>query len=302
MGKKRTDEEFRELLQQNNPTIIPLEKYVNNTTKIKFKCLKCNNEWYTIPKIVLNGHSCPKCALVNQSLNSRKSADQFVKELAQINPNIELLTDYVKSSSKIKCRCKKDGFEWESTPNNLLRGHGCPKCNKLNHLTIDIVKERVKENNKYIKVLTEHIENCNSPIECLCLKCNHTWITNGTKLNSNYGCPTCNMSQGERIIETFLSNNNIDFIPQYYLNVNFSSRNHVYIDFYIPSKNLFIEYNGKQHYIPVERFGGTAKLIDQQLRDNELRNYCHDNNIDLLEIKYTEDVIQTLKNYFYGNK
>lgn len=33
-----------------------------------------------------------------------------------------------------------------------------------------------------------------------------------------------------------------------------------FIDFYIPDFNLFIEYNGIQHYTPVEQFGGKIKF------------------------------------------
>ena len=32
--------------------------------------------------------------------------------------------------------------------------------------------------------------------------------------------------------------------------------NIILVDFYLPDYNLFIEYNGIQHYIPIEYFGG----------------------------------------------
>ena len=40
--------------------------------------------------------------------------------------------------------------------------------------------------------------------------------------------------------------------------------------------------------------GGQLQFERQQARDKELRQYCKDNNINLIEIKYDEDVWETL--------
>lgn len=37
----------------------------------------------------------------------------------------------------------------------------------------------------------------------------------------------------------------------------------MYIDFYIPEYNIFIEYNGEQHYVPIEHFGGELQFSEQ---------------------------------------
>jgi hypothetical protein len=34
------------------------------------------------------------------------------------------------------------------------------------------------------------------------------------------------------------------------------------IDIYFPKYNIAIEYNGEQHYIPIEHFGGILELQD----------------------------------------
>jgi hypothetical protein len=62
------------------------------------------------------------------------------------------------------------------------------------------------------------------------------------------------------------------------------------VDFYIEYKNqdYIIEYNGAQHYKPNKRMGGVLALKIQQQRDADLRKYCSENNIKLLEIKYDE--------------
>lgn len=52
------------------------------------------------------------------------------------------------------------------------------------------------------------------------------------------------------------------------------------------NKVVFIEYNGIQHYFPVELFGGVNAFNKQIARDNAVRNYCKENNIILLEYCY----------------
>ena len=58
----------------------------------------------------------------------RKTHEQFLFQMQTKNPNIEILTRYEKDSVKVLCRCKICGFEWWSTPSNLLQGKGCKQC------------------------------------------------------------------------------------------------------------------------------------------------------------------------------
>ena len=50
--------------------------------------------------------------------------------LRKVNPDIEVIGDYVKSNIKIKVKCKICGHEWEAKPNNLTQGSGCPICRR----------------------------------------------------------------------------------------------------------------------------------------------------------------------------
>lgn len=55
-------------------------------------------------------------------------------------------------------------------------------------------------------------------------------------------------------------------------------------DIYIPELNAAIEYNGLQHYEAVGLFGGDEGLRQTQLRDEEKRRKCRENNCELLEV------------------
>ena len=45
---------------------------------------------------------------------------------------------------------------------------------------------------------------------------------------------------------------------------------------------LVIEYDGIQHFEPIEYFGGKEKLKTTQQKDAEKNDYCKNNNIDIL--------------------
>jgi hypothetical protein len=57
-------------------------------------------------------------------------------------------------------------------------------------------------------------------------------------------------------------------------------------DFYIPSKNVLIEYDGRQHYEAIEYFGGEEELNWIKYKDAIKTKYCLDNNIPLLRLPY----------------
>lgn len=56
-------------------------------------------------------------------------------------------------------------------------------------------------------------------------------------------------------------------------------------DIWLPEHDLAIEYNGIQHYQPVNFFGGEEGFKAVQKRDQEKRRKCKENNVKLLEVK-----------------
>ena len=41
--------------------------------------------------------------------------EQFINEMKEMHPTIEVLNTYVNNDSLIECRCKKDGYIWTTT-------------------------------------------------------------------------------------------------------------------------------------------------------------------------------------------
>lgn len=127
-NQRKSNEEFVEQLRAINPTIAPLDEYSKNNRKIRFRCMVCGNEWSTAAANVLSGRGCPECGKLAGGAKRRKTTAQVVAELAEKNPRVKLVGEYRYAREKTTFRCLDCGEEFEATPDNMLRGKGCPKC------------------------------------------------------------------------------------------------------------------------------------------------------------------------------
>ena len=277
--RKKTHEEFINELKKVNNDIEVLGEYINNKIKIKCKCKLDGYEWEATPNSLLNGQGCPKC----KSNKMQLTHEEFINRIKEINSDIEILGEYKGSKIKIKVKCKKDGHKWEVTPNSLLHGYGCPKCYGRNKTTEDFINE-LREINNDIEVLGEYVSS-NTKIKCKCKLDGYEWEATPNSLLSGSGCPKCNASKGEKRIAKYLDSRNIEYKSQYKFN-NCKSKYKLPFDFYIPSKNMAIEYDGRQHYEIIDYFDGLDGFIDVKIRDTIKTIYCKENNIKLIRIAY----------------
>ena len=68
-----------------------------------------------------------------------------------------------------------------------------------------------------------------------------------------------------------------------------------HLDIYLPDFNVGIEYQGEQHSISVEIFGGEEGLKSNQERDRRKRMLCKKNNLKLFEV-FPDDNFDTFVN------
>jgi len=102
-------------------------------------------------------------------------------------------------------------------------------------------------------------------------------------------------SFGEYYIEEFLKYNQINYKKEKSFDNCRSPKNRVLrFDFYLIDYNILIEYQGIHHYKPVNK-GYRAKRVHNttMLHDSIKKEFCKDNNIELIEIHYKD-----LKNIF----
>ena len=66
------------------------------------------------------------------------------------------------------------------------------------------------------------------------------------------------------------------------------------LDIFIPGLNIGIEYQGLQHYQPVDFFGGEKAFAKTRERDIRKAKKCHENNVKLIYFRYDEKINQQL--------
>lgn len=156
-----------------------------------------------------------------------------------------------------------------------------------------ITKANIKHNYLYDYSITNY-DGSSNKVDIICKKHGTFSQVANTHL-SGCGCPKCNNSIGELIIEDYLLRNNINFIEQYKFDECFN-RSKLPFDFYLPDFNTCIEYDGEFHY----KDFGFNDLESQKNNDNIKNNFCKKNNIRLIRIPYTEK--DNISEILYSNK
>ena len=120
----------------------------------------------------------------------KKTHKQYVSELTQKNPEVEVLGEYTKSNIKTLHSCRKCNLQWEVRPNSLLQGHGCPKCAGVLKKTTETYRVELSQKNPKVELLGEYTK-CGTKILHRCLKCNLQWEVVPSSLLQGKGCPQC---------------------------------------------------------------------------------------------------------------
>lgn len=113
----------------------------------------------------------------------------FKERLAEVNPNVTVLGEYVGSRVSISCRCNVCGGNIHTRPDRLLKGSRCRHCAAVKYDTKSF-KEKMSSVNPNITILGEYV-NSDTHIECVCNICGTTWSPTAHSLLSGCGCNNC---------------------------------------------------------------------------------------------------------------
>lgn len=197
------------------------------------------------------------------------------------------------------CQCHRCGKVYSVSRDGLVNG----KSSCCNHCKGEKIRDKARERglNVWRKGdrfgLLEILEsagtkNHHSYVKCKC-DCGNIVNVRVEHLTSSHhsktiSCGCASQSSGEIKITQLLEKMNIEFQSQYRIQeFNISSP----FDFAIFHKGKLlglIEYDGEQHFIPVDFWGGQEALQSQQERDEKKNKWCKENNIRLIRIPYTE--------------
>ena len=157
--KRKTHEVFIEEIKSINKNIQILSKYSKSNEYIKCKCKIDGYEWEAVASGLLSGNGCPKCGIEKVQAPRRRTQEQFIEQLHDINPNIELTSSYIGSHDKISVKCNVCDYEWTTLPGSLLyKKSKCPQCIG-NVITPSYFKEKIYNlvNDEY-SLLTDYVD------------------------------------------------------------------------------------------------------------------------------------------------
>jgi glutaredoxin len=240
----------------------------------------------------LDGQKCPYCS------NKKIKNEDFIKKANEIHENKYdySFVEYKNAVSKIKIICPSHGEFIQIAKNHIYLNEGCPYCSKnKSNLELFLKNAKIKHNNKYDYSNFTNYTNNKEKIKIICPTHGEFFQIIYNHL-SGAGCPKCTETKGESLIRTYLEKNNVKF-EQYKRFENCRYKNTLAYDFYLPDHNICIEYDGKQHYEPIDWFGGKKKLKYTIMVDKIKNDYCIKNNIKLFRIKYDENVLDKISSF-----
>jgi len=183
----------------------------------------------------------------------RLTTEEFIKKAKEIHGDRYDYSkvNYITAKTKVCIICPKHGEFWME-PVNHLSGQNCPKCVGGVRLTKEefITKANEVHNNKYDYSKVDYV-NSQTKVCIICPEHGEFWQTPEKHIIRMHG---------------------------HYLR----------LDFYLPKYNLAIECQGRQHFEPVNKFGGEERFLENIERDKRKFNLCKIHNIDVLYFTETK--------------
>lgn len=122
-----------------------LSEYKANNKKVKIKCNKCGNIIEKAPakmtgKTKEGGYIC-------SGKDHHKTKESFQAEVDKKHPQqYIILGEYVRAREPLPVRNLTCGHEYIVSPDNLLRGKGCPRCSIRQSRYMDAVEKFLDAN------------------------------------------------------------------------------------------------------------------------------------------------------------
>ena len=284
-GKWRNKEMFQNESNKVHNSEYEIIKFENGNKPVEIKHKICGSIFNQIGNKHLRGDRCFNC------YGTKKLSKEDIIERSKVkwDDKYEILSDEVHYSEKAIIRHKECGFEYRQLIYAHLLGSSCPKCSGNAPLTISSTQEKSdKVHNFEYEILSEP-KGAFSKIEIRHKLCGNIFTQSAGDHVSGAGCNCTNISKGERLIENIL----VDIFIEFEKQKTFDSckfKNKLRFDFYLPSYNTCIEFDGLQHFKPVSWFGGKKIFELQKIKDEIKNKYCDDNNINLIRFKYDDDL------------
>lgn len=291
---RKTHEQFlKEVKELTGDDYEVLSEYFNAKTKVKFRHKVCGHEFEKSPNMFLRGQYCPKCGNKRSADANRKSLEDVLGELN----NVEDFKYYdfisMAEGLMIKLRHTECGNVFDMRLSNFRNGQRCPRCMRIQGAKKHMLTQEEFEKRVYdmyqgeYSVLGKYTGHKNR-IKMKHNKCGHEWEPTANNFLRWRGCPECFSSAGERRIAAYLANNGYTYQKEFKFPELAVDRPLRY-DFVVFTENLpvLIEYDGVGHFQAVGIFGKEGVKKTQEY-DTIKSNFAEERGIPLIRIGYKD--------------
>lgn len=266
--------------------------YVDSRTPVTIKC-ETHGAFTQLPCVHLRGCGCPSCGG-----RAKINTEQFVAKARRVHGDMYDYSDtkYTRASERVSIRCRQHGVFTQNVGNHLS-GNGCPSCyivSKPDTQSSFISKSELVHRDTYDYSAVAYLAS-KVPVNIICKK--HGMFSQQPRVHlSGSGCPACDASKGELLVARALDDLGVEYVREYSIKSCGDIRPFRF-DYMVKLESgpRFIEYNGDQHYVPIEHWGGVSHLQRTQERDALKSRYCSDNHLPLLVLSSKSDVPQAVR-------
>lgn len=297
LPKKLTYEEVKQWVDENTECELLSTDYVNCDSKLTFRCYCGEIFARSLYHFKNRGQvTCRSCSNKKLSYLNRMSFPEVCSRAKQVGaPCVDTAENYINQRSILKFSCKRCSAEFKRTVSAVINGSqvNCASCaciasNENSSTTLNTFLGRLSNIHEGRISLLSCYGGITKKAFFRCNKCKHVFEKMaGLLVNQKTGCPYCVFSKGEILIENYLQDAEIT----HYAQKRFADCRNIStlpFDFYLPDHNICIEYDGIQHFEPIDYFGGQESFERQQQNDRIKDQYCSSNGIKLIRIPYWE--------------
>lgn len=266
--------------------------FIKKKAIIYIKCAICGEVYNVTFDAFYNGTRHYDCARKIASMNNRYTIKDISNQLAQEGYSFVDSSQYKTKDSMCTLKCPR-GHIWDTTLHNFDH-YKCPYCKEEDRL-VDNYNKLINflHSINYIFISYKHSEDntCfTNGYVTYCCNNNHITTQSVNGLYSGKRCGKCSTTKGENMISKILQQYNISFEFQHKFK-DCIDKDCLPFDFYIPSLNITIEYDGVGHFKPIDFAGKGKKWAEEnfktiQRHDNIKTQYCINKGIKLIRIPY----------------
>lgn len=281
------------------------QEYKTRKTPYIFMCPK-HGEYSMSWDNHIKGHGCKECKKETLREKRKVYTPQDYHNWCKTNSYLYPIDDYVNNSTPIKHECLHCGYIFKTKPNNVKsNSSGCPKCTGRLGIPYKIYCKmccKVHADKPY--KIKWYYRGYNTEL-FKCSYCGKLYTNNiyehVRKDTKRAKCPYCqnnHQSRGELMVMNYLDSNHINYeYPKTFDDFTGNRGYPYHFDFYLPSCNTLIEYQGEQHYKAMSYLGGEEKFEKRKYIDNLKRDYCKDKGYRLVEVPYTINTQKLINDY-----